>query len=254
MVKCVVWDSELVMSQVKLLVNQISPALLLISIQTHLLSFFSFCAGVYFPSAELDKDTIKQDKLIWDKLDKHNEFIASRIQSLSKSAFQNYKTIAAETGIPNWSNTEWSSFQKEFCIAGNVIITYDDFYCKAHQDKNDLNEFTYGIFSYIDKQSGIPIPSPCSDQKGHGLFFPNHSCIVDFSHANGIVEIIWNATKFLHQTTPPPDLLKTSDHHTHFGCSFQINKKLATVARTLQNASDSVIAEKIAGRSKMYAT
>lgn len=209
-------------------------------------------AAVYFLLPGLDQGTMKKDSLIWDKLEKHNEFIASRIRALSVSALQNYLTTAKANGIPNWSDSEWACFEKDLCIAGNVIITYDDFHCKPHKDKLDLNEFTYGIFSYVDKNSGLPIPSPSPDQKGHGLFFPNHNCIVDFSHANGIVEIIWNTTKFLHQTTSPPDSLKTSPHHTHFGCSFQINKKLATASRTLLDTSDPVINDKFLGRSKLY--
>ena len=133
----------------------------------------------------------------------------------------------------------------------NVVVTFDDFSNKLHTDKNDLNGFTYGIFSYINRSTGQPILPPCNDL-GHGLSFPKLGCIVDFAKSEGIIEILWQTQFFDHQTTFPPPSLKTSSTHTHFGCSFQINKKLANVSLKLQDCSTSKIDERILGKKAQY--
>ena len=117
--------------------------------------------------------------------------------------------------------------QIEYNFASNVSVTYNCFHNKSHQEKKDINGWTYGIFSYIDKTTGKPIPPPSSDL-GHGFLFPRHAYLIDFSKSNGIIKLLWKTTKFEHQTTKAPPSLqhKNENTWTHFGCFFQINKNL----------------------------
>ena len=121
-----------------------------------------------------------------------------------------------EYGIPNWSQEEWVEMKKddqiEYNFASNVSVTYNCFHNKSHQDKKDINGWTYGIFSYIDKTTGKPIPPPSSDL-GHGFLFPRHAYLIDFSKSNGIIELLWKTTKFEHQTTKAPPSLQHKDEN-----------------------------------------
>ena len=128
----------------------------------------------------------------------------------------------------------------------------DKFYNKVHQDSKDLNPWTYGFFSFIDRETGNPIPPP-SQERGFGLHFTCHAVLVDFVHANGIVEVLWQTTEFEHCTTPPPPPLQSTDTHTHFGCSFQINKKLGNTSLMLKGASEKTIKKRTLCKSQRYA-
>jgi len=156
-----------------------------------------------------------------------------------------------EYSIPNWHQKTWRAFKDENNFAGNVMVTFNDFYNRLHQDNGDLNPWTYGIFSYIEKPSGLPIPPPSNDT-GHGLVFTRHHAIIDFAHANGIVELLWQTTQFEHKTNPPPPSLRTTDKHTHFGSSFQINKKLGNVGLKLKDASDEHVQKRTLCKDQRY--
>ena len=131
------------------------------------------------------------------------------------------------------------------------MVTFNDFYNKPHEDKNDINAWTYGLFSYINRQSGKLIPPP-SQQKGHGLLFTNHAARIDFAHANGMIEVLWQTKLFEHHTTPPPPSLQSTQSHTHFGCSFQINKRLANSSFKLKDAPSKVVINHILCKKQRY--
>jgi hypothetical protein len=156
-----------------------------------------------------------------------------------------------EHQIPNWNQEEWRGFSNEHNFAGNVMVTFNDFFNKVHADRGDLNPWTYGIFSYIDKKTGKPIPPP-SNEKGHGLHFTRHAAIIDFAHANGIVEVLWQTTQFEHHTTPPPPSLQTTEFHPHFGSSFQISKRLANTAVKLKNATQEEVEDHTLCKKQKY--
>ncbi|KNZ45782.1 hypothetical protein VP01_7805g1, partial [Puccinia sorghi] len=70
--------------------------------------------------------------------------------------------------------------------------------------------------------------------KGGEIICPDHSCGINFSGFNGIVEFAWKATAYSHLTllsnTPSKSL------HTHMGISFQLPKKPpAALEKTKQN-------------------
>ncbi|KAA1118110.1 Ubiquitin carboxyl-terminal hydrolase 7 [Puccinia graminis f. sp. tritici] len=108
-----------------------------------------------------------EDDANWAKLQSHNDFLAGRMEALSRTTFLENQALMQEYGIPNWTQEEWTEMKNEdrehLKFAANVSVTYNDFYNEAHQDKNDLNGWTYGIFSYIDKSTGRPIPPPSSE-------------------------------------------------------------------------------------------
>ena len=214
-------------------------------------SFFVSFLGIYARRRNLSKEEIIRDDQLWDRLEAHNDFIAERIRLLSATAWQDNHNTAKEYSIPNWNQQAWREFKDKNNFAGNVMVTFNNFYNKIHQDNGDLNPWTYGIFSYIEKPSGIPIPPP-SNETGHGLVFTRHHSIIDFAHANGIVEVLWKTTQFVHKTNPPPPSLRTTDKHTHFGSSFQINKKLGNVGVKLKNASDEHVRKRTLCKDQRY--
>ena len=129
------------------------------------------------------------DDDLWDQLEGHNDFIAERIQTLSQNTWNKNHEVAINCGIPNWNQDEWITFKNEHNFAGNVMVTFNDFHNRLHQDSQDLNPWTYGIFTYIEKISGTPIPPP-DHALGHGMLFPQQNCRIDFAHENGILEVL----------------------------------------------------------------
>ena len=91
-----------------------------------------------------------------------------------------------------------------------------------------------------------------SQELDDGIIFPCHSHRVEFTHANVIVEVLWQTTQFEHGTTYPPPSLSTNDLFTHFGCSFQVNKKLGAVSKRLKDLSDDLILTKTLCKSQKY--
>jgi hypothetical protein len=72
------------------------------------------------------------------------------MEAISHSAYQQKKELINKSGIPNWLQEEWAEMCKKdqikFQFALNVSVTYNDLYNKPHQDKNNINSWTYGIF------------------------------------------------------------------------------------------------------------
>ncbi|KNZ55740.1 hypothetical protein VP01_2598g6 [Puccinia sorghi] len=139
-----------------------------------------------------------------------NYHLAQKNEGFHQVAHEN---LMQEYGIPNWSQDEWVEMKKddgiEYSFESNVSVTYNGFHKKSHQDKKDINGWTYGIFSYIDKRTGKPIPSP-SSYLGNGFLFPQHDYLIDFAKSNGI-EILWQTTEFEHQTIQGPPSLQCYD-------------------------------------------
>ncbi|KNZ47232.1 hypothetical protein VP01_6583g1, partial [Puccinia sorghi] len=59
-------------------------------------------------------------------------------------------------------------------------------------------------------------------------------------------------TQFGHKTNPPPPSLLTTNKHTHFGLSFQINKKLGNVGLKLKDASDKHVCNRTLCKDQRY--
>jgi hypothetical protein len=100
-------------------------------------------------------------------------------------------------------------------------------------------------------EKGKPIPPP-STELGHGFLFPCHAYLIDFVKSSGIIELVWQTTKFEHCTTMPPPSLQKQKGCTwkHQGCSFYINKELAKVAQELKDASPQLVGKKPYARNK----
>ncbi|KNZ48352.1 hypothetical protein VP01_5734g1 [Puccinia sorghi] len=158
-------------------------------------------AGIYFCKEITPAETTLDDEN-WAKLKSHNIFLAGRMESISQMAYLHNQNLMQEydDGI-------------EYSFSSNVSVTYNGFQKKSHQHKKDINGWTYGIFSCINKQTGKPIPSPSSDLE-HGFLLPQHSYLIDFAKLNGIIEIFWQTTEFEHQTTQGPSSLQNRDENT----------------------------------------
>ncbi|EFP94455.1 uncharacterized protein PGTG_20411 [Puccinia graminis f. sp. tritici CRL 75-36-700-3] len=214
-------------------------------------------AGTYARRTDLTPAQSAHDDTLWAKLQSFNKFLSQRMEAISHSAYQQNKELMNKRGIPNWSQEEWAEMRKEdqieFQFASNVSVTYNDFYNKPHQDKKDINGWTYGIFASVDLETGKPIPPP-STELGHGFLFPCHAYLIDFVKSSGIMELVWQTTKFEHCTTmPPPSLRKQKGRTwTHQGCSFQINKDIAKVAQELKDASPQFVEKKTLCKKQKY--
>ncbi|MBW0545957.1 hypothetical protein O181_085672 [Austropuccinia psidii MF-1] len=147
----------------------------------------------------------------------------------SAAAQENQSSIEAAQ-LPNFSQLEWISAnpKDEFKSFSNVIVTQDGFFNKPHQDLNDLNAWSYGIFTFDSKKYFHPLPTVFTPS-GHGLHFSELKMEIDFSKKPGIMEICWKTSTMVHHTTKPPPEMINHEEITHFGCSFQINHKLFNV-------------------------
>ncbi|MBW0561524.1 hypothetical protein O181_101239 [Austropuccinia psidii MF-1] len=210
-------------------------------------SYSGKSAGVYARKAGLTKKKIDDDNEQWSALQEFGDLIHSRIQGFSNNALKDNQEIINAANLPNFSQLEWHSNKSpNFKTYSNVIVTLNGFHNKPHTDNNDINSWNYGIFSFINKSNFIPIPTVFTPS-GHGLSFPNHKFIFDFSKKEGIVEILWKTSEILHQTTKPAKELLENESITHFGCSFQINKKLLLTGQKLKQLSSEEIKTKVNG-------
>ncbi|MBW0561228.1 hypothetical protein O181_100943 [Austropuccinia psidii MF-1] len=108
-------------------------------------------AGVYSRKPGLTPHQIETDNNQWTNLHKYEELFYSRISNFSKLAANENQSLMEEAKLPNFSYLEWSSDnpKEEFKSFTNFIVTQDGFFNKPHQDLNDLNAWTYGIFSFV---------------------------------------------------------------------------------------------------------
>ncbi|WAQ87041.1 hypothetical protein PtA15_7A770 [Puccinia triticina] len=138
-------------------------------------------AGTYARRRDLPQDVIEEDNRLWDKLRDHNRFLCSRVKNFSFESFKENAEIIKEFGIPSWSHDEWNEFEDE-CngIFSSAIVTHSDFSNDEHMD-DDLNPWSYGLFSYINPSTGVPIvPNSEAMVPGHALHFPDFRCDIDF--------------------------------------------------------------------------
>ncbi|MBW0559028.1 hypothetical protein O181_098743 [Austropuccinia psidii MF-1] len=119
-------------------------------------------AGVYSRKPFLTPPQIEKDNNQWPKLHQYDKFVYSRITHFSKWAENENQSLMEAAKSPNFSQLEWTSAnqKEEFKSFTNVIVTKDGFFNKPQQDLNNLNAWTYGIFSFVSKKS-FPSPSNC---------------------------------------------------------------------------------------------
>ncbi|MBW0497250.1 hypothetical protein O181_036965 [Austropuccinia psidii MF-1] len=186
--------------------------------------------GVYSRKAGLSPHQIELDNMQWTKLQKYERFICSTISHFSQLATQENQSLMEAAKLPSFSQLEWISAhpKDEFKSFSNVIVTQDGLFDKPHQDLNDLNSWTYGIFSFVSKKDFHPLATVFTPS-GHGLHFPELKMEINFSKKPGIMEILWKTSTMIHHTTKPPPEIINHDEITHFGFSFQIKHKLFNV-------------------------
>ncbi|MBW0536540.1 hypothetical protein O181_076255 [Austropuccinia psidii MF-1] len=187
-------------------------------------------AGVSSREPGLTPHQIKLDNMQWTKLQQYDKFVYSRIPHFSKLAANENQSLMEAAKLSNFSQLEWSCAnpKEEFKSFANVIVTQDAFFNKPHQDFNDLNAWTYGIFSFVSKRDFHPLATVFTPW-GHGLHFLELKMEIDFSKKPGIMEILWKTSTIVHHTLKPPQEIINDDEITHFGCYFQINHKLFNV-------------------------
>ncbi|MBW0486667.1 hypothetical protein O181_026382 [Austropuccinia psidii MF-1] len=187
-------------------------------------------AGVCSRKQGLTPHQIETANNQWTKLHQYDKFVYSRISHFSKLAANENQSLMEAAKLPNFSQLEWTSAnpKEEFKSFTNVIVTQDVFFNKLHQDLNDLNCWTYGIFSFVSRKDFHQLLAVFTPS-GHGLHFPKLKMEINFSRKPGIMEILWKTSTMVHHTTKPPPEMIHHDTITHFGCSFQINHKLFNV-------------------------
>ncbi|MBW0573056.1 hypothetical protein O181_112771 [Austropuccinia psidii MF-1] len=148
-------------------------------------------AGVYSRKPGLTLHQIQTDNNEWNKLHQYDEFVYSRISHFSKLTVNENQSLMEAAKLPNFGQLERTSanYKEEFKSFTNVIVTQDGFFNKPHQDLNDLNGWTYGIFSFVSKKDFHPLPTAFTPS-GHGLHFPKLKMEIDFSKKPGIMEIL----------------------------------------------------------------
>ncbi|MBW0465532.1 hypothetical protein O181_005247 [Austropuccinia psidii MF-1] len=185
------------------------------------------------------------------KLHQYDEFVYSRSSHFSKLAANENQSLMEAAKLPNFSQLEWTSAnpKEEFKSFINVILTQDGVFNKPHQDSNDLNAWSYGIFSFVSKKDFHPLPTVFTPS-GHGLHFPESKMYIDFSKKPGIMEILWKTSTMVHHTTKPPPEIINIDKIAHFGFSFQINHKLFDLGDKFLKMTPTEINSKVNGYSE----
>ncbi|MBW0552401.1 hypothetical protein O181_092116 [Austropuccinia psidii MF-1] len=153
-----------------------------------------------------------------------------------------------EAKLPNFSHLEWTSAnsKEEFKSFTNFVVTQDGSFNKPHQHLNDLNAWTYGIFSFVSKRDFHPLPTVFTPSR-HGFHFPKLKMKIYFSKKPGIMEILWKTSTIVHHTTKTPPEIINHDKITHFGCSFQINHESFNVGDKFLKMTPTKINSKVNG-------
>ncbi|MBW0522806.1 hypothetical protein O181_062521 [Austropuccinia psidii MF-1] len=108
----------------------------------------------------------------WITLSRLESFISSHIKILSMSSACANNDIRQEAQLPEWHQGEWNPmFHQKLRSFSNVIITTNGFHNCVHRDEKDMNNWTYGWFTFFEKSGIQPIPSPIRSC-GYGLSFP----------------------------------------------------------------------------------
>ncbi|MBW0557589.1 hypothetical protein O181_097304 [Austropuccinia psidii MF-1] len=189
--------------------------------------------GFYSRKTTFNPEILEADNEAWMTLSRFENFVSSCIKILFMSASHDNNEIMQEVHLPEWNEGEWTPmFHQKLRSFSNVIITTNGFHNCVHRDEKDVNTWTYGLFTFFDKSGIQPIPSPiCSC--GYGFLFPEDSTLLDFSHKQGIIELLWKTSIHFYQTTEPTHILDELPTIAYFGFSFQINYKLYTRAKRL---------------------
>ncbi|EFP74485.1 uncharacterized protein PGTG_00441 [Puccinia graminis f. sp. tritici CRL 75-36-700-3] len=205
--------------------------------------------GTYARVSKIKEEARQRDEALWDKLPAHNLFLCDRLRHFSQQAFENNVSLLERFGLPSWSDSEWTEFANDDTRAfTNAIVTNNNFVNEPHKD-DDENEFSYGIFSYINPENGQPI-CPITSASGHAIRFPEFNCEIDFGTSPGIIEVIWATNRVVHHTTSPSSPLRTTKQMMHFGSSFQTGKTLIERAVILDELPPDQKAKRIFGRSE----
>ncbi|MBW0573091.1 hypothetical protein O181_112806 [Austropuccinia psidii MF-1] len=150
---------------------------------------------VYSRKPRLTPHQIKTDNNQWTKIHQYDEFVYSKISHFSKLTANENQSLMEAAKLPNFSQIEWTSAdsKEEFKSFTNVIVTQDEFFNKLHQDLNDFNAWTSGIFAFVSKKYFHPLPTVFTPSR-HGLHFPKSKMEINFSKKPGIMEILWKTS------------------------------------------------------------
>ncbi|MBW0529322.1 hypothetical protein O181_069037 [Austropuccinia psidii MF-1] len=153
-----------------------------------------------------------------------------------------------EAKLNSFSQLKWTSAnqKQEFKSFTNVIVAQYGLLNKPHQDLNNLNACTYGIFPFVSKKDFHPLPTGFTPSR-HGLHFPELKMEINSSKKPGIMEILWKTSTMVHHTTKPPPEIINHEKITHFGCSFQINHTLFNVGDKFLKMTPTIINSKVNG-------
>ncbi|MBW0483893.1 hypothetical protein O181_023608 [Austropuccinia psidii MF-1] len=115
-------------------------------------------AGVHSRKPNLTRLKTELDNMKSTKLHQYDEFIYSRISHFSKLAANENHSLMEEAKLPNLSQLDRTSSnpKEELKSSSNFIVTQNGFFNKPHQDLNNLNSWTCGIFSFVLKKISTP--------------------------------------------------------------------------------------------------
>ncbi|MBW0549532.1 hypothetical protein O181_089247, partial [Austropuccinia psidii MF-1] len=160
----------------------------------------------------LNPHQIETDNNQWTKLQQYDKFVYLRISHFSKLAANENQSLTEAARLTNFSQLEWTSAnpKEEFKSFTDFIVAQDGFFNKPHQDLNDLNAWTDGIFSFVSKKYFHPLPTVFTPS-GHGLHFLELKMEINFSKKPGIMEILWKTSTIVHHTTKPLQEILNND-------------------------------------------
>ncbi|KAA1098173.1 hypothetical protein PGT21_029839 [Puccinia graminis f. sp. tritici] len=163
-----------------------------------------------------------------DEMKPMEAFLSTRFAHLSQLLYDTLRIQHKDLQLPSISSSSFSELN-DFSFASHLSFTLNNFHNKPHCN-NDSSTYSFGLWLPIDSRDGRLVMEDFHVQGGN-FVFPDNNFGMKFEGFDGIVEMVWKADKFSHQTEP-----STSDsYHSRLGLSCEIpSTSLQTIVRLQQ--------------------
>ncbi|KAA1101262.1 hypothetical protein PGT21_014333 [Puccinia graminis f. sp. tritici] len=168
---------------------------------------------------KLEQEGVKNMQIV-------DHLIQKRVEIFAHGCLEAHDQHAKQTSVPRflWKSLTTPEYQdKETILGSNITWTHSEFCNKSHLD-NDCSPSAYFLSAPAFSEDGrLATLEDKYDVTGGEYLFPSLKYLVDPNGNGGIVEMLWKANTFQHQTMASSE---PSRKFTKTGCSVQINAKL----------------------------
>lgn len=151
-----------------------------------------------------------------------------------------------------FDNANWKWSPNVHIWASSVSITQDNFSNLAHKDV-DASESSFGMFALVNRATGQHQQASKLPFSIHSVFnLTEYGVYVHFHLCDGVVEMVWNLCATHHTLSsvtkpisnypykPSPRIQSGQAPVTQFGSSYQISKKIVSLAKSSKQAKNKI--------------